>query len=33
MSARVRDERRAATKPARLPLGERATYSSIEGQS
>jgi hypothetical protein len=26
-----RAERRAALKPARIPVGDRSTYSSIEG--
>ena len=30
---RVRAERRAAPKPARIPSGDRPTYSSDEGQS
>ena len=29
----ARAERRAAPKPARIPLGDRSTYSSNEGQS
>jgi hypothetical protein len=28
-----RAERRAAPKPARIPAGDRTTYSSVEGQS
>jgi hypothetical protein len=28
-----RAERRAAPKPARVPLGDRPTYSSDEGQT
>ena len=28
---RERAERRAAPKPARIPLGDRTTYSSAEG--
>ncbi len=28
-----RAERRAAPKPARIPSGDRSTYSSSEGQS
>jgi hypothetical protein len=28
-----RDERRAAPKPARIPPGDRTTYSSAEGLS
>ncbi len=28
-----RAERRAAPKPARIPAGDRTTYSSDEGQS
>ena len=28
-----RDERRAAPKPARIPSGDRLTYSSVEGLS
>ncbi len=28
-----RAERRAAPKPARIPLGDRATYASAEGLS
>ena len=34
MSTRgLRAERRAAPKPARIPSGDRPTYSSAEGQS
>ena len=29
----LRAERRAAPTPARIPLGDRATYSSTEGQT
>ncbi len=29
----TRAERRAAPKPARIPLGDRPTYPSDEGQS
>ena len=29
----LRAERRAAPKPARIPLGDRPTYSSAEGLS
>jgi hypothetical protein len=29
----TRAERRAAPKPARMPLGDRPTYPSDEGQS
>ena len=32
IEARSRDERRAAPKPARIPSGDRPTYSSVEGQ-
>jgi hypothetical protein len=31
--ATLRAERRAAPKPARIPSGDRTTYSSDEGQS
>jgi len=31
MAARVRAERRAAPKPARIPLGDRVMYPSGEG--
>jgi hypothetical protein len=31
MSAPPRAERRAAPKPARIPSGDRSTYSSNEG--
>jgi hypothetical protein len=30
---RTRAERRAAPKPARIPLGDRLRYSADEGQS
>ena len=33
VSPRSRAERRAAPKPARIPSGDRATYSSDEGLS
>ncbi len=33
VSAIRRAERRAAPKPARIPSGDRPTYSSDEGQS
>jgi precorrin-4 methylase len=33
MSTATRAERRAAPKPARIPSGDRAMYSSIEGQT
>ena len=29
----ARAERRAAPKPARIPLGDRPTYPSVEGQT
>jgi hypothetical protein len=29
----LRAERRAAPKPARIPLGDRSTYSAAEGLS
>ena len=29
----MRAERRAAPKPARIPLGDRSTYSATEGLS
>ncbi len=33
MTGAPRAERRAAPKPARIPAGDRPTYSSDEGQS
>jgi hypothetical protein len=33
VSTAVRAERRAAPKPARIPLGDRPTYPSGEGPS
>ncbi len=33
MNAALRAERRAAPKPARVPSGDRPTYSSGEGQT
>ncbi len=32
-TSRVRAERRAAPKPARVPAGDRPTYPSAEGQT
>ena len=33
LTAAQRDERRAAPKPARVPLGDRLMYTSDEGSS
>jgi hypothetical protein len=33
INRRERAERRAAPKPARIPSGDRPTYSSVEGLS